>query len=193
MGKERGFEAPDQEEILEILKLVDESDIEELRLEVGGVKLIVGKGVVHITDQELEPTHPEPQKSIPMPESTPAEPSPQGRAETEAPAEGGVQKAEPEVTGDTEEEGLLPVKSPLLGTFYRAPKPGAPPFVDVGSYVTEDDTVCLIEIMKLFNTVKAGVKGRVSKVCAENNQMVEYGQVLFLVEAEGESGESFNT
>lgn len=191
MNKENGFEAPDQEEILEILKLVDESDIEELRLEVGGVKLIVGKGAVHITDQALEPAHAEQDKSIPVSESVPAEPIPQNSAVTQAPSEGDTQRAEPEVSIHMEEEGLVPVKSPLLGTFYRAPKPGAPPFVDVGSYVTEDDTVCLVEVMKLFNTVKSGVRGRIARVCAENNRMVEYGQVLFLVEP-GETGESLN-
>ncbi len=190
MNKENGFEEPDQEEILEILKLVDESEIEELHLEVGGVKLVVGKGAIHINHQEPEPKQLEPKRSVSVPESMPAEPIPQDRGKTEAHSEGSVQRIEREWAGDTEEEGLVPVTSPLLGIFYRALKPGAPPFVDVGSYVTEDGTVCLIEVMKLFNTVKAGVKGRIAKICAENNQTVEYGQVLFLIEPDGESGES---
>ena len=81
-----------------------------------------------------------------------------------------------------DEEGLIPIKSPVLGIFYRSPKPRAPPFVEVGQYVKEDDTVCLIEVMKLFNAVKAGVRGRIARICAENTEMVEYQQRLFLVE-----------
>ena len=89
---------------------------------------------------------------------------------------------------DVEEEGFFAIKSPLLGTFYRSPKPGSPPFVKEGQFVNEDDSVCIIEVMKLFNTVKAGVRGRIVKACADNSQMVEYQQTLFLVE-EGEEGE----
>ena len=76
----------------------------------------------------------------------------------------------------------MAIKAPMLGTFYRTPKPGAPPFVEVGVMVDEDDPVCIIEVMKLFNTVKAGVQGRIAKICAEQGQLVEYQQVLFLVE-----------
>jgi biotin carboxyl carrier protein len=70
----------------------------------------------------------------------------------------------------------------MLGTFYRTPKPGAPPYVEVGSVVNEDDPVGIIEVMKLFNTVKAGVRGQIVQVCAEQGQMVEFQQTLFLVE-----------
>jgi acetyl-CoA carboxylase biotin carboxyl carrier protein len=70
----------------------------------------------------------------------------------------------------------------MLGTFYRAPKPDAPPFVEVGQLVTKEDVVCIIEVMKLFNMVRAGVRGRIAKICAENAQLVEYKQVLFLLE-----------
>jgi acetyl-CoA carboxylase biotin carboxyl carrier protein len=87
--------------------------------------------------------------------------------------------------GQVEGEGLIPIKAPLLGIFYRAPKPGAPPFVEVGDHVTEEDTVCLVEVMKLFNTVKAGINGRIAKICAENSQMVEYNQILFLIDPTG--------
>jgi acetyl-CoA carboxylase biotin carboxyl carrier protein len=79
-------------------------------------------------------------------------------------------------------EGLVAIKAPMLGTFYRTPKPGAPPFVEVGAMVDKDDPVCIIEVMKLFNTVKAGVQGRIAQICAEQGQLVEYQQVLFLIE-----------
>jgi acetyl-CoA carboxylase biotin carboxyl carrier protein len=79
------------------------------------------------------------------------------------------------------EEGLLKISSPMLGTFYRRPAPGSPPYVEEGTFVKEDDTVCLLEVMKVFNSVKAGVKGHIAKVCAESGDLVEYGQTLFLV------------
>jgi biotin carboxyl carrier protein len=72
----------------------------------------------------------------------------------------------------------------MLGVFYRSPKPEAPPFVEVGQFVGNDDVVCIVEVMKLFNMVRAGVRGRIAKICAENAQLVEYNQVLFLVEKE---------
>lgn len=70
----------------------------------------------------------------------------------------------------------------MLGTFYRAPSPGAPPFIEIGSDVRADTTVCLIEVMKLFNTLKAGVEGRVSHILVENAAMVEYDQALIVIE-----------
>ncbi|MCF8142296.1 MAG: acetyl-CoA carboxylase biotin carboxyl carrier protein [Deltaproteobacteria bacterium] len=95
-----------------------------------------------------------------------------------------------EVIEGNQEEGYIPIRSPMLGTFYRAPKPGAPPFVEVGRWVSADDSVCIIEVMKLFNTVKANVRGRIAKICAENGQMVEYQQTLFLVEEVDEAVET---
>jgi acetyl-CoA carboxylase biotin carboxyl carrier protein len=81
----------------------------------------------------------------------------------------------------------LPVKAPVLGIFYRAPSPGATPFVEVGSQVTENDIVCTIEVMKVFNAVSAGVRGVVARVCVENGATVGYGETLFLIRPEGES------
>ncbi len=76
---------------------------------------------------------------------------------------------------------MVPITAPLLGTFYVAPEPGAPPFTQVGATVTEDTTVGLIEVMKVFNSVRAGVKGVVTEVVAQNGQFVEHGETLFLV------------
>lgn len=77
------------------------------------------------------------------------------------------------------------VQSPLLGTFYRSPKPGAPPFVDVGSVVDEDTTVAIIEVMKLMNTVRAGVRGTVTEVLASDGALVEFEQPLLRVRKAG--------
>jgi acetyl-CoA carboxylase biotin carboxyl carrier protein len=78
-------------------------------------------------------------------------------------------------------EGLLTIEAPMIGTFYRAPGPGEPPFVDVGSTVEPTTVVCIIEVMKMMNSVPAGVAGTVVEVCRENAQPVEYGQPLFRV------------
>jgi acetyl-CoA carboxylase biotin carboxyl carrier protein len=77
--------------------------------------------------------------------------------------------------------GTLVVRSPMVGTFYRAPEPGAPAFVDVGTHVKPDTVVCIIEVMKLMNSVTAGVTGVVTHVLAENAHGVEYGQALVAI------------
>ena len=74
------------------------------------------------------------------------------------------------------------IASPMLGTFYRAHAPGAAPFVDVGSRVEPDTLVCIIEVMKMMNSVHAGVAGTIVEVCAENGQLVEHGMALFRIE-----------
>lgn len=74
------------------------------------------------------------------------------------------------------------VTAPNLGTFYRAPKPGAAPFVEIGQIVSPDTEVCLLEVMKLFTAVRAGVNGTVRRICVADAEMVEFGQTLFYVE-----------
>jgi len=76
----------------------------------------------------------------------------------------------------------VPVTAPNLGTFYRSPKPGSAPFVELGQAVEPHTELCLIEVMKLFTTLKAGVKGVVKRVCAKDAAMVEFGDILFYIE-----------
>jgi len=85
------------------------------------------------------------------------------------------------------EPGLTPVRAPLLGTFYRAPKPGAPPFVDVGTRVEPETVIGIIEVMKLMNTVRAGAPGVVRAIHARDGELVEYGEALMVL-APRESG-----
>ncbi len=80
------------------------------------------------------------------------------------------------------DENLVEFKSPMVGTFYRAPSPGAQPYVQVGDRVTPGQVVCIIEAMKLMNEIEAEVSGTIVKFLVENEQPVEYGQTLFLVE-----------
>ena len=86
--------------------------------------------------------------------------------------------------GPSPDAGLVDVVSPTVGTFYRAPSPGADPFIEVGSRVDPETQVCLVEVMKLMSSVVAGAAGVIAEVCAENGAAVEYGDVLFRVRAD---------
>ncbi len=88
-------------------------------------------------------------------------------------------------SAETETNKYVEIKSPMVGTFYAAPAPDKPPFVDIGSHVEPDTIVCLIEAMKVFNEIPAEVSGTIVKVLVENGQPVEYGQPLFLVDPTG--------
>ena len=162
------MEGIDQDDVIQILKMFEESTFDELHLEVGALKLVTSKSSKKVGPMEG--------LKFDDREST----------ESGAAAEPTVQTKDkrPDIPqpSDFEEQGFIAIKAPMLGTFYSAPKPGAPPFVDTGRLISEDDTVCIIEVMKLFNTVKAGIRGRIARICAENGQMVEYQQTLFLVE-----------
>jgi len=167
-----------KDEVVRILEMVAESTLDEIEIQVGDLKVRAKKSGSGEVTTKMQST----------PQTVPAETAKKtaksgGRkkkaAKTAAPPRPAVQQ-QPAVF--EEEEGLTAIKSPMLGAFYRAPKPDAPPFVKVGQTVEADDTVCIIEVMKLFNTIKAGVSGRIVKVCAENAQMVEFQQPLFLVE-----------
>ncbi|MGD9691037.1 MAG: acetyl-CoA carboxylase biotin carboxyl carrier protein [Phycisphaerales bacterium] len=87
----------------------------------------------------------------------------------------------PTATAPSDEAGLTAITSPMVGTFYAAPNPDSPEFVKVGSAVSKDTTVCMIEAMKVFNEIKAETGGTIERVLVTNGQAVEYGQKLFLV------------
>jgi acetyl-CoA carboxylase biotin carboxyl carrier protein len=82
-------------------------------------------------------------------------------------------------------KNLIPIKSPMVGTFYRSPAPDADPYIEQNSYIDVGQTVCIVEAMKLMNEIESDVKGRIARILVENAQPVEYGQVLFLVETDG--------
>jgi acetyl-CoA carboxylase biotin carboxyl carrier protein len=94
--------------------------------------------------------------------------------------EGGASLVEPPPSAPA--GAAVTIEAPMLGTFYRAEAPGEPAFVEVGASVEPDTIVCIIEVMKMMNSVPAGVAGTVLEVCAENAELVEYGAPLFLVE-----------
>ncbi len=98
-----------------------------------------------------------------------------------AAASGATATATAPAEPDPAELGLITIETPMVGTFYSAPNPDAPPFVTVGATVEPETVVCLIEAMKIFNEIKAGCSGTIEKVQVSNAEAVEFGQTLFLV------------
>ena len=176
--------AINQEDIFLILKLLEESSFDELRLDIGDIRLHARKkGSFHglknseRNDNQSAPVSGLGTKGVENAPKSPPDMPFLGR-EPSSPA------GSPSPPSENAMEGLVAIKAPMMGTFYRTPKPGVPPFVEVGAMVGKDDPVGIIEVMKLFNTVKAGVQGRVAQICVEQGQLVEYQQVLFLLEKE---------
>jgi acetyl-CoA carboxylase biotin carboxyl carrier protein len=174
--------AINQEDIFFILKLLEESPFDELQLDTGEIRLHAKKkgsfrGLKNLerSDNQAAAGSGLETKGVEISSKSLPDMSVPGK---EPPPSGGI----PGPPSEKAMEGLVAIKAPMLGTFYRTPKPGAPPFVEVGAMVDKDDPVCIIEVMKLFNTVKAGVQGRIAKICVEQGQLVEYQQILFLIE-----------
>lgn len=157
-----------QDDVEQILRVVDSLSDVEVRLEVGEFKLHVRKFAGR-TDVEGARAAVVP-SSAPLPAVTPQAP-PAESAPTRVPAAGAAPA------------GAVAIRAPMLGTFYRAPSPAERAFVEEGSRVRAGDPVCIIEVMKLFNTVNAGVDGTIVSIVAENGQMVEQDDVLFYVQA----------
>jgi acetyl-CoA carboxylase biotin carboxyl carrier protein len=155
-----------EDDVLHILKLIDESKFDYFQLEVGELKITVSKG----DPIPLAGT-------APQPVAVNAAPTPAPAVAAKPAAALAAQAAKPAAIP----EGMVAITAPLLGTFYVAPEPGAPPFVKVGQQITEDTTCGLIEVMKVFNSVRATVKGTIVEVVAQNGQFVEFGQPLFIV------------
>jgi acetyl-CoA carboxylase biotin carboxyl carrier protein len=168
------------DDVMEILALVKECKDTELYIDTGEMKLALTKGKVSGGGRDFfgQPAAAQPAPSeAPAVSAAPAAaaPEPKPQAEPEA------AKAEPEAIA---EEGLVPIKANVTSVFYRKPSPEEPPFVEVGDAVEEDTVVCLLEVMKCFRQVMAETRGRVAKICAESNSLVEEGTVLFLIRPE---------
>ena len=156
-----------QKELKELIDFLVERDIAEFELERGDVKVRVKRGAqVHLA-------HVEPAAAVSLSAAPVAQPAamPQG---TPAPAPASPAPA-------AAEEQLHTVKSPIVGTFYEAPAPGALPFVKPGDMVEAGQVLCIIEAMKLMNEIESDVAGEVVKRLVANNQPVEYGQPLFAI------------
>ena len=142
-------------EIREIINLMNENDLAEIELEREGTKIKLkksGSGIVMESSRPMVSYQP---SILPV-----------------------AQPAETKTSSTTGKE----VKSPMVGTFYRAPSPEAPAFVEVGQTVEIGQVVCIVEAMKLMNEIKSEVRGKVAEILVENAQPVEFGQTLFVVE-----------
>jgi acetyl-CoA carboxylase biotin carboxyl carrier protein len=141
------------DDVREILRLIDESGVDELRIDSEGLSLHVRRG----GGPPLE--EPAPAAAAEPPPTTEAPPAP------------------------ASSNGHAEITAPMLGTFYRQEAPGKAPFVEVGSRVEAGTVVCVIEVMKMMNSIEAGVSGTIVEICADNAVLVEYGQPLFRVAA----------
>ena len=147
-----------------LIDLVAESDISELEVTEGESKVRIVKSTSHAAQNQV----------VMMPSAAVATPA-------AAPAVAAAPLAAPAAAPEAAPAGHI-VKSPMVGTFYRASAPGAPAFVDIGSVVKEGDTLCIIEAMKLLNEIDADASGTIRQILVENGQAVEYGQPLFIIE-----------
>ena len=162
----------------ELAEILDSTGVAEIEIKRWGTYIRLSKTPSGVVVSSM------PQVSVnPTPVSAPVPPSPSSSASVSPPEQEAVE--EREVGEEKEEkrrENLVAIKSPIVGTFYRAPAPDAPPFVEVGDIVKPGQTVCIVEAMKVMNEIEAEVEGKVVDVLVQNAQPVEYGQELFLIE-----------
>ncbi len=146
----------DLKELRALLRLMEGNDVEELEVEEGGRRIRIRRRAPGGEGARLAMT-----AALPTPAAAAANISSVARPEA---------------------AGLIPVEAPMVGTFYRAPAPGAEPYVKEGDLVHKRTVLCIIEAMKLMNEIEAEVSGRVVRILPENGQPVEFGQTLFLLE-----------
>jgi acetyl-CoA carboxylase biotin carboxyl carrier protein len=167
------------DDLRELLDVFEGSTWQEMTVHVSGDSLHVSRRAEAAPAAGAEPAvvgaAPTPAKMSPAAAATPASPQPAAAAAAE-PA------ATPATTAGAGDAPGTPVPAPSVGLFWRAPSPGASPFVDIGSRVEAEDTIGIVEVMKLMNRVPAGVAGVVTAVLVENGGMVEHGQPLVLVD-----------
>lgn len=151
-----------------VIKILDNSNLNDIEIEEEGMKIKLSKGqsgapaaqAVHGTMPAHLPVH----------------------YETPTKTETGKSEEKSESTEESLPSNVHEVKSPMVGTFYRAPSPEADPFVNVGDTVKQGSVICIVEAMKLMNEIESEVSGKIVKILVENAQAVEYNQPLFLVE-----------
>lgn len=160
----------DLKDIRQLIKMVDESNVDEVRLEKDDFKIVVRKGRGFVT---MQPSPAQP-VSYQM-QAPPVAPAPVSPAVTAAAAPAASEA--PAASAKYHE-----IKSPIVGTFYTSPAPDADVYVKPGDSVSAGDVICIIEAMKLMNEIESDVSGKIVKVMVENGKPVEFGQVLFLVE-----------
>lgn len=150
-------------EIREILKLLEKHDIADFTLQKGDNRVRIRRGVIAVEREGAVPMRVVPQAE------TAVQP-----AKSETPA------AQPESLAVGENQFV--VTSPIVGTFYRAPSPESPPYVEIGQTVSKGTVLCIVEAMKIMNEIESEINGKVSAILVENAQAVEYGEPLFIID-----------
>lgn len=153
-------------DVADIMKIVDASSCDEFIVEMGDTKIVLRRGV-RGGETAMAPLAPSSLQQPPQ------------RTPHSAPA--AIASSNQKVSGDIDNPSSV-MRSPMVGTFYRAPSPKDPPFVDIGSTVKIGDPLCVIEVMKLFTTVESDRAGRISAIYASNAELVEFSQPLFRIE-----------
>ena len=162
-----------QTDIEALVELFGDSSWKEMHLRMGEDELFLTKDANATSPMARGNAQP---AAAPAPAQAPTPAPAPAQAATPAPA--------PPPADSTDRSGWIEVKAPNLGTFYRAPSPEADPNVTVGATVTEETEICLIEVMKLFTTMRAGLKGTVREIVAQDGDMVEFGATLMWIEPE---------
>ncbi len=155
-------------EIQNLIKFVAKSGANEVKLEMGDIKITIKTGAQRHETNYFQQTSP---LSMPVQVQAESQPSPVAS-----------EPATPEDTGAEDTSKYIVIKSPIIGTLYRKPAPDKPLFVKVGDTIEAGDTVCIIEAMKLFNEVESEVSGKIVKVLVEDSSPVEFDQPLFLID-----------
>ncbi|MDE2654702.1 MAG: acetyl-CoA carboxylase biotin carboxyl carrier protein [Gemmatimonadetes bacterium] len=159
-------------EFLEALvRLLDESSLDRLEIDREGTRIRLAKSPKGIGAGV----------AVPVPSALPAA-APPPPAEDAADPAARVEAAAGPASAEMPSANLVDVTSPMVGTFYRAPSPEAPPYVEMGAAVAAGDVLCVIEAMKLMNELECEVSGRIVEICADNAEPVDYGQLLFRVD-----------
>lgn len=159
----------DVKDLKKLLDAVAEADIAELTLETGDYKLTVKRGAETVQVVSQAPQ----QMSAPQPAATAAQPPAASTLET---------PVAPEKEAVEPQSQLLEITAPIVGTFYAAPAPDSPDYVQVGDRVNAGQVLCIIEAMKLMNEIEAEAAGIVKEILVKNEEPVEYGQVLFRID-----------
>ena len=163
-------------DIAEIIRLVDQSTLDEFVVEVGDLK-------VEVRRKGAGPAAPgTPAAPAPAAPVAPAPAAPEPSPPPPAPAVAERERS-PVVPGEpTLDTGQIAVRSPMVGTFYRRPSPDEPAYVELDSEVEVDAPLCLVEVMKLYTTIYAKTRGRIARICASDAELVEYDQILFIID-----------
>ncbi|HZQ24392.1 MAG TPA: acetyl-CoA carboxylase biotin carboxyl carrier protein [Terriglobales bacterium] len=157
-----------QKELKELIEFLIEKDITEFELERGDVKMRVKRGGASAADSRFFAVHPAPTPVVEVAAGPAIAATPAAPAAAAKPA-------------PPPEEALHIIRSPIVGTFYEAPSPGAPPFVRAGDIIEVGQVLCIVEAMKLMNEIESDVAGEIVKKLVSNGQPIEYGQELFTV------------